>query len=61
MFRLKPTTGPSVSLFKLNSKQIVDFVKPAIFYSSLAMFVLELECDNSIGSNGYIDFKAGPG
>ena len=58
MSRLKPAARPSVSLLELNSKQIVDFVKPAIHGSGLAVFVFKLKRNDGIGRNRYFDFKA---
>ena len=48
---------PAVSLFKLNSKQIVDLGEFAIFDYRLAAVIRELKRDNGIRGNRLFNFQ----
>jgi hypothetical protein len=42
MLGFESAAGPTISILKLDSKEVVGFCKFAIFYSGLAVFALEL-------------------
>jgi hypothetical protein len=51
------TARPTISLLKLDSKQIVNVSGFAVFDASLATIIRKVESDNSIGWNRFLDFK----
>lgn len=53
----KPAAGPAISLFKLNTQQVVDLVELAVFYAGLTTIALKLQGNNSIRWDRGLDFK----
>jgi len=61
MLGLEPASGPAISLFKLNTQQVVFFVALAVFYAGLTAIVLKLQRNNGVRRNRFINFKTCPG
>jgi hypothetical protein len=57
MVGFKLAARPTISLLKLDSKQIVYVGGFAVFNASLASIVRKVESDNSIGWNRFFDFE----
>jgi hypothetical protein len=57
MVGFKLAARPTISLLKLDSKQIVNVSGFAVFDASLATIIRKVESDNSIGWNRFLDFK----
>jgi len=61
MLGFESAAGPTISLLKLDSKEVVGFFKFAIFYAGLAVFALELQGYQGIERNRLLDFEARAG
>ncbi len=57
MLGLKPAARPAVSLFKLNTQQVIHFVELAVFYASLAAITFELKRHDCFGWYRFFDFE----
>jgi len=57
---LKFAARPAISLLELDSEEIVDLDEFAVFDTSRAAVIRELDFDNGIGRDGLFNFKAGP-
>jgi hypothetical protein len=58
VFGFEPAAGPSVSLFKHDSKEVIGFLIFAVFDAGLAALILELKGKNRSGRNWLLDFEA---
>ena len=61
MLGFESAAGPTISILKLDSKEVVGFCEFAIFYSGLAVFALELQRYQGIERNRLLDFQARAG
>lgn len=57
MLRLIFAAGPAVSLFKFNSKEIIDPVQFAVPYTGLTVIAGKLEVHDGFGRNWLFDFE----
>ena len=57
MIRFEFAAGPAISILKMNSKQIVYFIRLAIFDSRLAAILFKLERDNGIRWYKFFEFE----